>query len=354
MKTLVLIPAHNEQNSISDTIQSILSQTEKASKIVVIANGCNDATASIARSYKKVIVLDLPKLEHRKSEALNIAWNLFQKGMDMIVSMDADTVLPPNAIEDWKKEMSDPTLGGSSSKFTILKPKGLLPRMQKAEFSAWTDINLQAGYTTVLSGTGCAISNKVLKKIAKREDRQGPWAYTSQVEDFELTYRIQEAGYRTVVSPTVRAYTDSMKTVRSLWGQRTKWQIGTLEDLVRIGWNKHTRISWGRQFLSLLGVLSYIIWVIIISTVIITYQFKFEPLWLIIPVVSIIYRVRQAFRIPFHDKKDILLAASFFPAEAFNLFRYTLFIYGWFELIKSKITKKKKDRWEIQYKIEGE
>ena len=348
-----MIPAHNEQESIEATIESVLNQTVKPHKIVVIANGCTDATASIARRYKGITVMELPKLPHRKSQALNIAWNEHCKDAFMVVSMDADTCLPPTAIEEWCAELSsDPTLGGSSSKFTILNPKGILPRLQKAEFSAWTDINLQRGSTTVLSGTGCAIRNKALTTIASRDDREGPWAYTSQVEDFELTYRIQELGYRTVVSPTVRAYTDSMKSVKAMWGQRMKWQVGTLEDLIKIGWNKHTRISWGRQLLSLLGVVGFLVWIVVFSSIIITYQIKFEPLWLVVPLAVTLHRVHSAFRIPFHDKKDLFLAASFFPSEAFILFRYLLFVTAWYEIIYSKLTHKKKDRWELQYSSE--
>lgn len=358
-RIVVFIPAHNEEDSIADTIESVLAQSLPAHRIVVIANGCVDRTVEIANGYKSydnVRVMNLPQLPHRKSEALNIAWNKYgnKKKVFMVVSMDADTRLPENALKNWFNELSeDPSVGGSSSKFTILEPKGLLPRLQKAEFAAWTDINLQRGSTTVLSGTGCAIRNDALRLVAMRDDRKGPWAYTSQVEDFELTYRIQELGYETIVSPTVRAYTDSMKTVKALWGQRMKWQVGTLEDLLAIGWNEHTRISWGRQMLSLLGVVSFFAWIVILSDILMTYQVKFEPLWLVVPLAVTLHRLHSAFRIPFYDKWDILLSVSFFPSEAFILFRYALFIVGWFEIIKAKITKKKKDRWAIQYSSEG-
>ena len=49
MKTIILIPAHNEAKSISMTIESALNQSVKADLIVVIPNGCTDNTADIAR-----------------------------------------------------------------------------------------------------------------------------------------------------------------------------------------------------------------------------------------------------------------------------------------------------------------
>ena len=72
----------------------------------------------------------------------------------------------------------------------------------------------------------------------------GPWSYASDVEDFELTYRLRRLGHACKVSYTVRAYTDAMVTVRALWAQRMKWQGGTVEDLLRIGVN---RLTAGRE-----------------------------------------------------------------------------------------------------------
>lgn len=218
----VLIPAYNEAGSIGRTIEAILNQTRQADKVVVIPNGCTDNTADIARQYP-VTVMELPKLEHRKSEALNRAWGLYGVDSDIVICLDADTYLPPNALGDWESEMvSCGTLGGSSSKFTMQDPD-FLSRLQKAEFATWTDTSLRKGYTHVLAGTGCAISGKALREVASRSDREGPWSYTSATEDFELTYRIRELGYYCQVSPKVRAYTDSMKDLKSLWAQRMKW-----------------------------------------------------------------------------------------------------------------------------------
>ena len=89
-------------------------------RVIVIPNGCTDETAAVARRFP-VTVLELPRLEHRKSEALNVAWQRHARDADVVICLDADTVLPPNAVGDWEAEMTaDQTLGGSSSKFTML------------------------------------------------------------------------------------------------------------------------------------------------------------------------------------------------------------------------------------------
>jgi cellulose synthase/poly-beta-1,6-N-acetylglucosamine synthase-like glycosyltransferase len=284
---VVLIPAYNEQDSIAATIRAMLKQDRAPDRIVVIPNGCTDRTATIARQFP-VTVLELPKLAHKKSEALNTAWKQYGSNADIVICLDADTILPNDAVGNWEAEFTNDferrmtgrnpavswtnsrprpesrgrhrvqpsprstegvhslPLGGSSSKFTM-RGGDFLTRLQRFEFARWTDTALRRGWTSVLAGTGCAISGEALRMVAAGDDRDGPWTYSSQVEDFELTYAIRRLGYRCQVSPLVRAYTDSMKTVKSLLGQRMKWEVGTIEDLCSIGLNRLTCLDWWQQ-----------------------------------------------------------------------------------------------------------
>jgi biofilm PGA synthesis N-glycosyltransferase PgaC len=300
-----------------------------------------------------VTVLELPALEHRKSEALNRAWHLYGTEADTVVCIDADTVLPSHAFEDWERELTDdPFLGGSSSKFTMQAPD-ILSRLQKAEFATWTDTSLRRGQTSVLAGTGCAISGQALRVIAAREDREGPWCYTSATEDFELTYRIREAGYYCQVSPTVRAYTDSMKTVRALWGQRLKWQVGTIEDLLTFGVNKLTIRDWGQQAMGLVNAALKGLWVACLVGFSLLGTLNILWFWWLLPFLFIALDVKRALRIPHRDKKDLLLAATFFPNEIYMWLRAAWFTRSWFDVLVSRFTHQKKDRWAAQYAAEG-
>ena len=48
----------------------------------------------------------------------------------------------------------------------------------------------------MLAGTGCAIRGvALLEAAATSGNNDGPWCYSSLVEDFELTYRVRAAGY---------------------------------------------------------------------------------------------------------------------------------------------------------------
>lgn len=349
MSTLVaLIPAYNEANSISATIESVLAQDRLADQVIVIPNGCTDNTANIARTYP-VTVLELPKLAHGKSEALNTAWRMHAQTATTVVCLDADTVLPPNAFADWEQELATtPGLGGSSSKFTMQQP-GLLPRIQKAEFACWTQTALDKGYTTVLAGTGCAIKGRALAQVATLPGRTGPWTYHSATEDFEVTLRIRELGYYCHVSPTVRAYTDSMRDLRSLFSQRIKWQVGTIQDLLNAGWTPLTRRDWLLQGLNLFNLAAKNLWAAFIVALVAAGMFKFILLWWLFPIAFVGLDYVRSKSIPHRDRKDTALALSFFPNEAFQWMRAGWVAVAWWTVI----TKSTKDHWAAQYVAEG-
>jgi len=351
-RIVVLVPAHNEQESIRDTITALTTQTREPDLIVVIPNGCTDRTAEIAREYP-VEVFELPRLPHGKSEALNLAWHKYAADAFMVVTVDADTVLVPNAVSDWETEMlANPKLAGSSSKFTMQQP-GILSRLQKAEFATWTQTALNRKSTHVLAGTGCAIRGSALREVADMPDREGPWSYQSATEDFEITYQIRRLGGKCHVSPTVRAYTDSMRTVRALWGQRLKWQVGTIEDLLRVGVNRLTLRDWWQQALGLLNALLKLLWIYVIFGAIIIGVFQFIWFWWCVPIVFAAVEAKRALRIPHRDRKDMWLAGAFIFYEMFSWMRSAWFVVSWFAVIRTRVTGVRVDRWQAQYVAEG-
>lgn len=102
MTTSVLIPAHNEAGYLPACMEALLASDVAAIEVVVICNGCTDATAEIARSYQaqaeargwRLIVLDL--VEGGK---LN-AWNKGEEAAsgEVLIYLDADVLVTPPLI----------------------------------------------------------------------------------------------------------------------------------------------------------------------------------------------------------------------------------------------------------------
>jgi biofilm PGA synthesis N-glycosyltransferase PgaC len=353
-RIVALVPAHNEAASIEATLTALLGQQRLPDLIVVVADNCTDATVALATAFAApVTVIESVGNTHKKSGALNQAWRRYCQDADLVICLDADTVLPPNAVGDWEKEFAaTPLLAGSSSKFTMLGSP-LLVRLQRAEFAKWTDSSLRRGWTSVLAGTGCMIRNDALRQIAARDDREGPWAYTSQVEDFELTYRIREGGWLCQVSPKVRAYTDAMRTMRTLWAQRMKWQVGTVEDLLKFGVRRLTLLDWRQQVAGMLTGAVRFLWLATTVVYALAGTLSVSWLWFVLPLLFVANDVRQALRIPHRDLKDVLLAAVLLPHELFAWMRAGWFLTAWTEVLLGKITRRRRDHWKIQYAVEG-
>ena len=121
MKYYLIIPAHNEADFIRLTLESLVSQTVLATKIVVVNDNSTDATAEIVTAFTK----EYPfiSLVNKTSEAIHLPGSkviqAFQKGFetidndyDFIVKLDADLILPLNYFETIINHFqSDDTIG---------------------------------------------------------------------------------------------------------------------------------------------------------------------------------------------------------------------------------------------------
>lgn len=108
MKFYIVIPAHNEEDSIGLTLKSLVKQTLKPSKIVVVNDNSTDTTSDIVKSFCK----DYPYISLVNNQSSNKHLpgtkiiNAFYKGFntldgdyDVICKFDADLIFPENYLE---------------------------------------------------------------------------------------------------------------------------------------------------------------------------------------------------------------------------------------------------------------
>lgn len=89
----VLIPAHNEEASLALTIASLLAQSHRPERVIVVADNCTDSTVAVAR-HAGVEVVESVDNTKKKAGALNQALKrlLVSRGdNDLVMVMDADT-----------------------------------------------------------------------------------------------------------------------------------------------------------------------------------------------------------------------------------------------------------------------
>ncbi len=89
----VIIPAHNEQDYLPATLESLARQNYGWFEIIVVANGCTDGTARVARGRcHRLIVLSQKNL----GVARNLGARMAQG--ELLLFLDADTMLEPMAL----------------------------------------------------------------------------------------------------------------------------------------------------------------------------------------------------------------------------------------------------------------
>lgn len=108
MKFLIIIPAHNEEDNLSFTLNSLQQQSFKDYKVVVVNDGSTDQTSEIIKKYtdqdSRFETVNLQKSVHQPGSKVV---NAFKNGLktqtinefDIICKFDADIILPENYLE---------------------------------------------------------------------------------------------------------------------------------------------------------------------------------------------------------------------------------------------------------------
>lgn len=121
MKFLIIIPAHNEEHNILPCLKSLVAQTHRDFKIVVVDDGSSDATAELvvefAKNFPKISVLHREKSGHQPGAKVVQTFNVGLESVknqdfDVLCKFDADIVFPKEYVEKLNaKYEADPKLG---------------------------------------------------------------------------------------------------------------------------------------------------------------------------------------------------------------------------------------------------
>ncbi len=116
MRFLIIIPAHNEEQNLSFTLDSLQQQSSKDFKVVVVNDGSTDRTPEVIRKYtendSRFETVNLQKSEHQPGSKVVHA---FKNGLqaqviddfDIICKFDADIILPENYLETVEKAFNN-------------------------------------------------------------------------------------------------------------------------------------------------------------------------------------------------------------------------------------------------------
>ena len=176
----VVIPAWNEEEFLGDTIDSIKAQTYPC-KIIVVDDCSTDETANIAR-LKNVHLISLKEKAGSKSRAINKAIPLVET--DIVIVVDADTILKKDAIENLMVAFEDDDVVIACGAVKSINRKNWWQGARSAEYSVGQHIFKSAqehcGIVFVMSGCFSAIRTQFAK--------DHPFDERTMAEDMDITW----------------------------------------------------------------------------------------------------------------------------------------------------------------------
>jgi cellulose synthase/poly-beta-1,6-N-acetylglucosamine synthase-like glycosyltransferase/peptidoglycan/xylan/chitin deacetylase (PgdA/CDA1 family)/spore germination protein YaaH len=224
----VMIAAYNEAPVIVRTINSLLSNQGVDVRVIVVDDGSVDGTGDIVEqafgSHPRVRLLSKPN--GGKASALNLALTLVEA--EIVVGVDADTQLAPNALALLARWFSDPTVGAVAGNVKVGNRKSLVTRWQSLEYITSQNVDRRAmsrlNAITVVPGAIGAYRTEALRQV-------GGYRSDTLAEDMDLTWRLREAGWVGVNEPYAFAFTEAPESLSGLMRQRFRWTFGTLQCL---------------------------------------------------------------------------------------------------------------------------
>ncbi|MCW4049534.1 MAG: glycosyltransferase [Candidatus Bathyarchaeota archaeon] len=241
----LMIPAHNEEEIIIRAIETALETNYPNKEVLVIDDGSTDDTYSLARPYQQK---ELIKLIHRetasgsKAGALNYGI-LFASG-DIIISVDADTMIERNSLKELVKPMRNPEVEAVAGNVRIFGGEhggdNLIVKLQQYEYL----VNMELGRRfSSLIGTLLIISGAFGAFWKEHVVSLGGYDPDTITEDFDITFKVKKLKKNIVFGHKAIAWTFAPETWRDWKRQRVRWTRGQAETL----W-KHRNVFSGSGF----------------------------------------------------------------------------------------------------------
>jgi cellulose synthase/poly-beta-1,6-N-acetylglucosamine synthase-like glycosyltransferase len=239
----VLIPAHNEETGIQQTLASVIPQLAPGDRLLVIADNCTDQTAERARVAGAEVVERFDTERRGKGYALDFgikALNSYPSSTTpkagrsedllphVVIFIDADCRVETGALDE---------LAGTAAESN--RPVQAVYLMQKCAGSSPTDrlsafafrvkawvrpLGLhRAGLPCILVGTGMALPWAVLREVSLFSG--------NIVEDLQMAIDLTLAGHPPIFCPAARVISILPTQPSAVVTQRTRWEHGHLNAI---------------------------------------------------------------------------------------------------------------------------
>ncbi len=204
----MLICAHNEESYIQKSLEGILRQTVPPSRIILVADRCNDQTVAMAKNVlpRNSVVIEKQELLWQNSYAENLEIGRKNAIGELLAIVDADILVPPLFLE--KTSASCLEWASVSALVRTDPSQGLMNRL----VSFWERSYLFAPLGREARGGARSISMRALAEVGGFHDVIAP--------DTDLDIRLKRHRERVKMDTSLVAlHLRKMSLVRSVFYQ---------------------------------------------------------------------------------------------------------------------------------------
>jgi 1,2-diacylglycerol 3-beta-glucosyltransferase len=238
----LVVPAHNEEDVIGETLDSLLRLEYDRYVVIVVNDGSTDGTGERARAFEgsgRVLVVDRPPevAGQGKGAVLNDGYQVVNRlleedhplvrgfGDDVVIGVvDADGILEPSGLNEVAQFFSDRRVGGVQIAVIIGNAReGLIERCQDLEFVGFT--HLAQAARDRIGSVGLGGNGQFTRLTALRSLGRLPWT-DCLTEDLDLGLNLTRLGWRIRFCGTTSVTQQGVRTLRAWLRQRTRWAQG--------------------------------------------------------------------------------------------------------------------------------
>lgn len=226
-----LIPCYNEEETIEDTIRSILNLKFPLKEVIVINDGSSDNSEAVIRELQKKLDFVFVNMEQNSGKANALNEGLTYVSYNFIMGIDADTIIdddgPFYMISAFK---NDPKLAAVTGNPRIRNKSSILGKIQAIEYASMVGSIKRAqsiaGKVNTISGVFTLFRKDAILKVGK-------WDIDMITEDIAISWKFHLHDLKVKYEPRALCWMLVPETIGGLWKQRLRWAQGGQEVLIR-------------------------------------------------------------------------------------------------------------------------
>ncbi|HEV7702021.1 MAG TPA: glycosyltransferase [Candidatus Paceibacterota bacterium] len=229
----ITVPCWNEEKTVYKTVCSLLdlNYPKDKLKIFLIDDGSTDGTLDILRKFDNSSLYPNVRVFHKKNGGKYTVLNFGLEHMDteFFGALDADSYADPESLVRIMSSFDkNPDVMAVVPSVTVHNAKNIIQNAQKAEYDMGVYFKKMLDFIGAINVTPGPLT--IFRK--KVFDDLGPYRHGHNTEDMEIAYRMQKNHYKIRHCNDAYVFTNTPKTVRTLYKQRLRWIYGFINNTI--------------------------------------------------------------------------------------------------------------------------